>query len=55
MDQILASVRNNATVGGWDPIRLPSDSDEFSVTVEYLGLFLCFENHILAVFPLIVI
>ncbi|XP_046454195.1 uncharacterized protein LOC124201972 [Daphnia pulex] len=33
VDQILASVRNNATVGGWDPIRLPSDSDEFSVTL----------------------
>jgi len=33
VDQILASVRNNATVGGWDPIRLPSDSDDFSVTL----------------------
>ncbi|EFX75772.1 hypothetical protein DAPPUDRAFT_323032 [Daphnia pulex] len=33
VDTILASVRNNATVGGWDPIRLPSDSDEFSVTL----------------------
>ena len=36
MDVLLASVRQNATEGGWDPILLPSDSDEFDVTVEYI-------------------
>jgi hypothetical protein len=36
VDVLLASVRQNATEGGWDPILLPSDSDEFDVTVEYI-------------------
>nr|CAH0098529.1 unnamed protein product [Daphnia galeata] len=33
VDVLLASVRKNATDGGWDPILLPSDSDEFDVTL----------------------
>ena len=36
VDKIFANVRKNATEGGWDPIRLPSDSAEFDVTVEYI-------------------
>jgi hypothetical protein len=36
VDVLLASVRKNATDGGWDPILLPSDSDEFDVTVEHI-------------------
>ncbi|KAI9552764.1 hypothetical protein GHT06_020644 [Daphnia sinensis] len=33
VDKLFSNIRINATEGGWDPIRLPSDSAAFSITL----------------------
>lgn len=33
VDKLFSNIRINATEGGWDPIRLPSDSAVFSITL----------------------